>query len=433
MQIITTSALHVATEAYLDDAATKLSDDSVSIRARILRRLAEWHANEERVEPNSISDWLTAYPGATATRNDAYKRTKTFWNWAASEGYLPNCFHLVRRPRPVAHRRRTMLEVIDEMEARYPGSPLAPIACTWLRHRATSGMVKFKTVEQNIWGLDKLLASVPYSIPMQDDLAQAIWMPVSTRPLKMASKNGIYRAVKTFWRAMVDADKLPSINWKMIREPKSDAIPRSMTEEEIDMVFAGLEEGSQEFIMCAVLLDTGIRRGELANLKRSDLNDDTISVYGKTGWRTISIDPAILNGLRDLADGRGWIWRSSDGQRVLDAQGIQRRVRQALVSSGLTGRKLGPHLFRHTFGVQWVRGGGHLRDLQIIMGHANISTTMIYSHIAAEEVAERHRRFSPLVSHRRRVEGRDKLNAVSELWLPGQGAPAPGPSALISR
>ena len=63
--------------------------------------------------------------------------------------------------------------------------------------------------------------------------------------------------------------------------------------------------------------------------------------------------------------------------------------------AGITGSKLGPHTLRHTFGTSYIRSGGGVRQLQYILGHERIETTMIYVHLAGQDVQADHAKHSP--------------------------------------
>ena len=141
-----------------------------------------------------------------------------------------------------------------------------------------------------------------------------------------------------------------------------------------------------------MVLDTGLRVGEVANLKATDIRDRWLSVDGTSGQRQVPVSPEIRHRLSELA-AQGCIWWGQRGP--LERDGVKRAYNRLFHRAGITGRKLGPHTLRHTFGTNYVRSGGGVRQLQYILGHQRIETTMIYVHLAGKDVEADHAMHSP--------------------------------------
>ena len=87
------------------------------------------------------------------------------------------------------------------------------------------------------------------------------------------------------------------------------------------------------------------------------------------------------------------------GQRgPLTTYGIKQVYRRLFLRAGIGGPKLGAHTLRHTFATMYLRTGGGTRQLQDILGHNKIETTMIYVHLAGNDVAEDHALHSPALT-----------------------------------
>ena len=80
----------------------------------------------------------------------------------------------------------------------------------------------------------------------------------------------------------------------------------------------------------------------------------------------------------------------------LTFHGVKLAYRRLFDRAGIRGPKKGAHTLRHTFATMWLRYGGGLRQLQTIMGHKHIETTMIYVHLAGHDVLVEHARYSPV-------------------------------------
>ena len=178
--------------------------------------------------------------------------------------------------------------------------------------------------------------------------------------------------------------------------------PRTLSIAEASNLFVVKLSRRDRALLC-LLLDTGIRVSEAINLRVEDVKSETIIVNGKTGEREVPISQDTRRQILDLADS-GYIFPGQEGHICRsDAYHI---VHKALKASGLTGRKLGPHLLRHTLGRQWIAAGGDLVSLQGIMGHSSIQTTRIYVELDNEDIIRQHRKFSPLKRALAPVQGR---------------------------
>jgi len=147
--------------------------------------------------------------------------------------------------------------------------------------------------------------------------------------------------------------------------------------------------------LIVLFIDTGIRSGEATNLKRANIKGNYIIVEGKVGQRAVPISDftrTLLLRLPKYDD--GYVFHGHSGK--LTRSGVYCIVKQALQQIGITGKKLGAHRLRHTFARHWLILGGDLRSLQIIMGHSNIHTTEKYIALAMNDVADKHKKYSPV-------------------------------------
>jgi len=158
--------------------------------------------------------------------------------------------------------------------------------------------------------------------------------------------------------------------------------------------------------MLELLYATGIRAGELAGLKDSDLNLDIgyLRCFGKgsrervipIGRVAIAATVEYLTKLRVRLDkpiSDGFLLLSRTG-RPMSRIEIWRLVKKYAARAGMP-RNLTAHTLRHCFATHLLRGGADLRSVQEMLGHVDIATTQIYTHVDQERLREIHRKFHP--------------------------------------
>jgi len=152
------------------------------------------------------------------------------------------------------------------------------------------------------------------------------------------------------------------------------------------------------------LYDTGMRLGELLGMKLNDIEIESrhITVLGKgKKKRTLQINPQVLKAIWQYLRTRGspqhdLVWLSEEG-RPLTESGIKQIVRRVGNRAGITGKKLGPHTFRHTFANNFLDAGGDPLDLKYLLGHASLRMVENYVKAHQEKRAlKAHERFSPV-------------------------------------
>lgn len=149
-----------------------------------------------------------------------------------------------------------------------------------------------------------------------------------------------------------------------------------------------------------MLYSTGLRVAELCSLDADiDLSRDELSVRGKGDKiRVVFLSPAAKNAVRKYLVARddmeealfvdGW---NSKLHRI-SSRDVQRHIKEYAVRSGIMG-KVTPHTLRHAFATDLLSNGADLRSVQALLGHANITTTQIYTHVTDAHLREVHKKF----------------------------------------
>ena len=158
------------------------------------------------------------------------------------------------------------------------------------------------------------------------------------------------------------------------------------------------EIGQRDRAIFELLFSTGLRISELCNLDRESVNleSDEFSVRGKGGkTRVVFLSPQAKEALKIWLDKREDMAESlfiSQRETRLTPRSIERIIKRYAIASGIM-KSVTPHTLRHSFATDLLRNGADLRAVQLLLGHANISTTQIYTHITDRELRSVHQRF----------------------------------------
>lgn len=151
-----------------------------------------------------------------------------------------------------------------------------------------------------------------------------------------------------------------------------------------------------------LLFSTGLRVSELCSLTRDlDLSRDEFAVRGKGDKvRVVFLSPSAKKAIADYLKKRGDLddalfvsyGRAGKVSQALTPRSIERMVKQYAVKAGIT-RKVTPHVIRHSFATDLLENGADLRSVQALLGHANIATTQVYTHVTDKHLREIHKAF----------------------------------------
>ena len=180
---------------------------------------------------------------------------------------------------------------------------------------------------------------------------------------------------------------------------RSASLPKNLLEAEVEQLIAagaahpGLP-GLAALAALELLYSTGLRVSELLSLKRGDLAGQTtmLVVRGKGGReRMVLVSRAAqvaVAGLVAAAPKSPHVFAGRDPRRPMTRQGLALLLKQVALEAGLDPARVSPHVLRHSFASHMLARGADLRSLQTLLGHADISTTQIYTHVLHERLAE---------------------------------------------
>lgn len=183
--------------------------------------------------------------------------------------------------------------------------------------------------------------------------------------------------------------------------------PETFTPEQVRAILTATQAGrnpKRNAALVVLLLDTGLRIGEAVSLTLHDINwqDGWLRVDGKTGPRSVPFGRKAKQRLRAYVEQERragsrsvtHIFLTDDGRRMPATAATKSLIRLAR-RAGVESAKLGPHTFRHTFAVEFIRNGGDAFTLQRLLGHTTLEMTRRYVHLADSDLASAHKRFGP--------------------------------------
>lgn len=141
----------------------------------------------------------------------------------------------------------------------------------------------------------------------------------------------------------------------------------------------------------SLLFSTGLRVSELCSLPRDiDLSSDELSVRGKgEKVRVVFISDDAKTAIKKYLAARKDM---NDILFIVTPRAVQRMIKFYGIKAGVT-KKITPHVIRHSFATDLLQNGADLRSVQVMLGHANIATTQIYTHVTDKHLKEIHKKF----------------------------------------
>jgi integrase/recombinase XerD len=255
------------------------------------------------------------------------------------------------------------------------------------------------------WALEKKLDARKAE---RNDLDEFLWAE-KQRGLKPSSLFRKVEALKSYFAFETLEERLPESPAETLRSPRMPArLPKYLTKEEAARLLAAPNTGEYEDVrdraMLELLYASGLRVSELIGLKpeAANLQDGWVRVLGKGNKeRMVPVHARALATLKVYLMERERRFKNPGPELFLGRTGrgisrvqFWRRLRELGERAGIKA-KLHPHLLRHTFATHLLQGGADLRSVQEMLGHADLSTTQIYTHLDASALKAAHAKHHP--------------------------------------
>ena len=218
-------------------------------------------------------------------------------------------------------------------------------------------------------------------------------------------------SIKSFYRYLFSENLIPENPAEILESPRPwRKLPNVMSMAEVDTLLAAPDTGTpiglRDHAMLELLYATGLRVSELVAVKGSDMNlkvgylrslgkgaKERVVPLGDAAREAVNLyklkgRPTLLKG-RNSAE----LFVSRRGRRMT-RQGFWKILRQYTVKVGIR-TQVSPHTLRHAFATHLLERGADLRSVQQMLGHSDISTTQIYTHILQERMREVHDQYHP--------------------------------------
>ncbi|MFT7688249.1 MAG: integrase/recombinase XerD [Candidatus Azotimanducaceae bacterium] len=245
----------------------------------------------------------------------------------------------------------------------------------------------------------------------REDILQYLSYTIG-KGLKARSTSRALSCIRSFYRYQLREKKIPIDPTLRIDNPKlGRPLPDTLTEKDVERLLAapdiGTAIGVRDRCMLEVLYASGLRVTELVELRLTEMNlrQGVLRVMGKgSKERLVPLGEEAISWLnRFIGSERAELLKknlqhdvvfpSSRGQ-VMTRQTFWHRVKLHAHNAQIT-KKLSPHTLRHAFATHLLNHGADLRVVQLLLGHSDLSTTQIYTHVAQQRMKELHEKHHP--------------------------------------
>ena len=226
--------------------------------------------------------------------------------------------------------------------------------------------------------------------------------------MKLKTQNYYLIALRSFLKFLRKRD-IVSLNPERIELAKTgardlDLISNDELNRLLNSVSGTALPALRDKAILEILFSTGLRVSELCSLNRDlDVSRDEFSVRGKGDKvRVVFLSSRAKDAIKKYLDKRGdveealFVQMGKNSARAkelrLTPRSVERLIKQYAVKAGIT-RKVTPHVIRHSFATDLLENGADLRSVQELLGHANVATTQIYTHVTDKRLREVHKTF----------------------------------------
>lgn len=229
--------------------------------------------------------------------------------------------------------------------------------------------------------------------------------------LSLRSISRAVSALKMFFRFLINEGKLTESPTRLLDSIKLPRrLPGILSWEEVDLLLKcpdpSTSLGLRDRAMIELLYATGLRVSELTGLRMANINLEAgfVRTIGKgTKERIVPMGEKAREALKSyIHDGRPELLKARNSPVLfvnarggqMSRQGFWKIIKNYGIMAGIK-KRITPHSLRHSFASHLLEGGADLRSVQVMLGHADISTTQIYTHVTRERLKQVHEKYHP--------------------------------------
>jgi integrase/recombinase XerD len=252
--------------------------------------------------------------------------------------------------------------------------------------------------ERDLKGASELLGGrLAEAAPEEIRRLAAAWLP-----LKRATVARKAAALRRFYGFLHDEGmRADDPSAALPRPARERPLPKILDHRAVDALFAEIErrkpEGGTAALRLAALIEllygSGLRASELVSLPRGAVSPDRpfLILKGKGGReRLVPISDRARAAVADHARHvpRDGLYLFPSGKKHLSRMRLYQLVRELAAGAGIPPERISPHVLRHAFATHLLEGGADLRAVQMLLGHADIATTQIYTHVDSRRLID---------------------------------------------
>ena len=222
--------------------------------------------------------------------------------------------------------------------------------------------------------------------------------PASDYGISPTSRARKLSAIKSFYKYLtvrtkqLEENPVADLEYPKLRK----SLPKYLTMEQSAALLRSVSGPNEkrDYAILMLFLNCGIRRSEMVGLNISDVYEDRIRVVGKgnkerfvyfgTACRK-AIDAYLIERKKKILSDNRALFGSRDNNRI-SVSAVHRLVKKALLQAGLDSTQFSAHKLRHTAATMMLSGGVDVKTVQEVLGHENLNTTQIYTHIENTEL-----------------------------------------------
>ncbi len=225
----------------------------------------------------------------------------------------------------------------------------------------------------------------------EDSFSESKGIASSSRARKLSAIKSFYKYLTVRTKQLAQ-NPVQDMEYPKLRK----SLPRYLTLEQSTALLRSVDgpNKTRDFAILMIFLNCGIRRSELVNLNLSDIYEDRIRVVGKGNKERIvymgsscrkAIDAYLIERNQIVLTDNRALFGSRDHNRI-SVSAVHRLVKKHVLEAGLDPTKLSAHKLRHTAATLMLQNGVDVKTVQEVLGHENLNTTQIYTHIENTEL-----------------------------------------------